>query len=69
MSEMFTCCKKLSEVDLSSFYTKNVTDMNYMFFGCTKLKNIIISNSDCENLRKESILLLFILLWETMVII
>ena len=33
MSEMFTFCNSLSEIDLSNFDTSSVKDMSYMFYG------------------------------------
>ena len=44
MSKMFNGCRKLSSLDLSSFITKNVTDMSKMFSYCTALKTIDLSN-------------------------
>ena len=37
-------CKGLTELDLSSFDTSNVTKMNYMFYDCLKLTTIYISD-------------------------
>ena len=37
---MYTNCSGLTELDLSSFDTSNVTNMGYMFSGCTKLEKI-----------------------------
>ena len=36
---MFLGCKSLENINLSSFDTKNVTNMSFMFYGCKKLKN------------------------------
>ena len=33
---MFSGCLSLKELNISKFNTKNVTDMNYMFSGCSK---------------------------------
>ena len=38
MSNMFSKCRSLKELNLSSFNTSQVTDMSYMFFICDKLK-------------------------------
>ena len=37
-------CSSLTNIDLSNFYTKNVTNMSFMFYGCKSLikKNLII---------------------------
>uniref|UniRef100_UPI003FEDDD11 BspA family leucine-rich repeat surface protein n=1 Tax=Prevotella sp. TaxID=59823 RepID=UPI003FEDDD11 len=41
---MFSECKNLTELDLSSFNTKKVTDMFYMFQGCSNLATIYVSD-------------------------
>ena len=40
-SHMFYNCSSLKSIDLSSFNTSNVKDMNYMFNGCSSLKSIV----------------------------
>ena len=35
---MFYGCSSLQSIDLSSFNTTNVKDMNWMFDGCSSLK-------------------------------
>ena len=37
---LFYYCYKIINIDLSSFDTKNVTDMSLMFAGCNSLENI-----------------------------
>ena len=49
MAYMFSGCKRLENLDFSSFYTKNVTDMTGMFFGCSDLKELNLSFFDTEN--------------------
>ena len=45
MKSMFKKCKKLEEVDLTSFKnTKNVVDMSGMFIDCFKLVKIDLSS-------------------------
>jgi len=58
-------CPNLMDLNLSSFNTKNVKDMSYMFCGCKKLNNLKISSAfntkkvinfyamfgECENLE------------------
>ena len=39
---MFAGCKELTQIDLSSFETKNVTNMKYLFVDCTKLMTVIL---------------------------
>jgi len=48
---MFNKCSSLKEVNLSNFNTQNVTDMNYIFDGCSSLtkKNIITKNKKIIN--------------------
>lgn len=40
MQRMFTACKNLASLDLSSFNTENVTDMSNMFNGCSSLTSL-----------------------------
>jgi surface protein len=42
---MFYKTSGLIDLDLSSFDTSNVTDMNYMFYGANNLKTIYVSDS------------------------
>ena len=46
---MFWNCKKLENIDLSSFDTKNVTNMNGMFYGCKNLNRLDLSSFDTKN--------------------
>ena len=39
-SFMFSTCKNIIDVDLSSFEHKNITNLNYMFGHCISLKSI-----------------------------
>ena len=41
---MFSYCSNLTNIDLSSFDTKNVTNMCSMFSGCFNLKRVKINN-------------------------
>jgi surface protein len=43
MNAMFGDCQKLSSLDLTSFNTANVTEMNFMFQGCSALTTIYAS--------------------------
>ena len=54
MSRMFSHCSNLTNLDLSSFDTKNVTDMVGMFGKCPKLKkkNVFLNNNDFKILNK-----------------
>ena len=49
MSNMFHGCSNLTNIDLSSFNTENVTNMPYMFYRCSKLTNIDLSSFNTEN--------------------
>ena len=48
-SSLFSNCKNLINIDLSSFDTKYVTDMSEMFKGCENLNNINLSFFNTEN--------------------
>ena len=48
---MFSCCKNLKFLDLSSFDTKNVTNMNDMFSNCSNLINLDLSSFDLQNVN------------------
>ena len=41
---MFSGCNNLTTLNLSSFNTSKVCDMDWMFRDCTKLKTITVSN-------------------------
>ena len=41
---MFCWCSSLKELDISNFYTYNVTNMSAMFYYCSSLKELDISN-------------------------
>lgn len=54
MKSMFSNCQKLETLDLSAFYTSNVTDMSFMFSSSQKLKTIyaseyfVVSGAKCS---------------------
>ena len=43
-NHMFYYCNLLTNLNLSNFNTKNVTNMSYMFNECNSLKTLILSN-------------------------
>jgi surface protein len=49
MNGLFSGCSKLTHIDLSSFDTKNVSNMNGIFSGCSKLTTIDLSSFDTKN--------------------
>ena len=49
MSGMFSYCKNLSELNLSSFNTNNVTNMSYMFYYCENLSELNLSSFNTNN--------------------
>jgi len=53
-SHMFRLCSKLTNIDLSSFDTKNVTNMSNMLGGCSKLTNVNLSSFDTKNVTDMS---------------
>ena len=54
MSSMFESCYLLTSLDLSNFDTKNVIDMNSLFYGSSKLKYIDISYFKYNDTSKDS---------------
>lgn len=44
MYEMFNCCESLVSLDLSSFDTSKVTDMNGMFDDCRALNKLTVGD-------------------------
>ena len=52
---MFSGCSSLTNLNLSNFNTQNVTDMFYMFDGCSSLKkdNIITNDEKILNQIKK----------------
>ena len=52
MSKMFRNCKKLKDLDLSSFNTENVTNMSEMFSGCVNINDLNLSSFNTENVIK-----------------
>ena len=51
---MFNGCSNLIKIDLSSFDTKNVTDMSGMFEECRNLKNLNLSSLNTEKVTDMS---------------
>ena len=51
---MFSRCSSLKELDLSSFNTNNVTNMNGMFSGCSLLKELDLSSFNIYNVTNMS---------------
>ena len=53
MSDMFSECSSLKELNLSNFNTNNVTNMRYMFSGCSdQFKNKI--RTEYKNIKEEA---------------
>lgn len=48
---MFEKCSSLRSLDLSSFNTRKVANMQNMFQGCTNLESIDLSSFDTENMK------------------
>jgi surface protein len=55
MNSLFSGCSKLTKIDLSSFDTKNITDMNDIIFGCSNLKEVIINNINSNDRLKKQL--------------
>ena len=49
MSVMFGGCSNLTNIDLSSFNTQNVTNMFFMFGRCSNITNINLSSFNTQN--------------------
>jgi uncharacterized repeat protein (TIGR02543 family) len=54
MGDMFSLCDSLNSLDLSSFDTSKVKDVDHMFFGCDSLNSLDLSNFDLGALESES---------------
>ena len=50
---MFDSCKNLSELNLSSFNTNNVTNMSWIFYDCKNLNFIQINKLNIKKFEKE----------------
>ena len=48
-NNMFFGCSSLTNINLSSFNSENVTNMSEMFLGCSSLINLDFSNFNTEN--------------------
>ena len=48
-NHMFYYCNLLTNLNLSNFNTKNVTNMSYMFNECNSLKTLILSNFNTKS--------------------
>ena len=44
MYDMFSDCSSLTSLDLTNFDTSKVTGMSSMFYNCSKLTQITVSN-------------------------
>ncbi len=45
---MFFGCNNITNLNLSSFNTKNVTNMSYMFSWCNNITNLNLSSFDTK---------------------
>ncbi len=54
MEWMFSTCREVTALDLSSFDTSKVTNMAQMFSQCTNLKSILVSKSFVIDYTNES---------------
>ena len=52
MSYMFNNCSSLTSLNVDSFNTINVQEMNNMFYGCSSLKYLDISSFNTNNCKK-----------------
>ena len=56
MGDMFSNCKNLISLDLSSFDTSNVTAMSFIFYQCTKLKKIDMRNFTFDKVTSANVM-------------
>ena len=54
MNNLFYDCKKLENINLSSFNTKKITNMSNMFYGCNNLYSLNLANFKTENVINMS---------------
>lgn len=54
MDSMFSTCRSLTSLDLSSFNTSSVTDMGSMFSNCFELTSLDLSSFDTSNVTDMS---------------
>ena len=52
MKHMFSFCRSLTELDVSSFDTAHVTNMEAMFSGCGRLKELDVSGFDTSQVTR-----------------
>lgn len=52
--KLFSKCKHISKIDLSSFDNKHITNMSYMFSDCSNLTNVNLSSLRAENVTDIS---------------
>ena len=50
MKCIFCSCSSLTDINLSNFNTKNVTDISFMFDKCSSLKKLNLSYLNANNL-------------------
>ena len=55
-SGMFAECGNLTNTDLHSFDTENVTDMYAMFYGCSNLSSLDLSNFNTGNVTNMALM-------------
>ena len=54
MNSMFSECKALTSLDVTTFDTQNVTDMSRLFSGCATLKSLDVSSFNTGNVTDMS---------------
>ena len=54
MMSMFAFCGDMTDLDLSSFDTRNVTNMSWMFANCVDMTNLDLSSFDTTNVTNTS---------------
>ena len=54
MSSLFSGCSSLTDLNVSSFNTSNVTEMQFMFSSCTSLTSLDVSKFNTSNVTNMS---------------
>lgn len=58
MRAMFSCCEKLTSIDVSHFNTSSVTTMQAMFYNCKEIKYLDLSRFNTSNVTNMLVMFL-----------
>lgn len=54
LTQLFSYCEEIEEIDLSTWHMSNLTDTNMMFWFCAKLKRLDIRNFTFDKVTNHS---------------